>query len=81
MKKVVVLLFLVLGIINVSHAQEQQIEVTGIVTDANKEPLIGANIIVKNMPGFGVMTDMEGHYKIKVPEFSTLNSYQFNGLI
>lgn len=72
MKKVVVLLFLVLGIINVSHAQEQQIEVTGIVTDANKEPLIGANIIVKNMPGFGVMTDMEGHYKIKVPEFSTL---------
>ena len=36
MKKVVVLLFLVLGIINVSHAQEQQIEVTGIVTDANK---------------------------------------------
>lgn len=72
MKKVVVLLFLVLGIINVSYAQEQQIEVTGIVTDANKEPLIGANIVVKNMPGFGVMTDMEGHYKIKVPEFSTL---------
>ena len=63
MKKVVVLLFLVLGIINVSYAQEQQIEVTGIVTDANKEPLIGANIVVKNMPGFGVMTDMEGHYK------------------
>lgn len=39
MKKVVVLLFLVLGIINVSHAQEQQIEVTGIVTDANKNLL------------------------------------------
>ncbi len=39
MKKVVVLLFLVLGIINVSHAQEQQIEVTGIVTDAP-----GANV-------------------------------------
>ena len=56
-----------MGIINVSYAQEQQIEVTGIVTDANKEPLIGANIVVKNMPGFGVMTDMEGHYKIKSP--------------
>ena len=67
MKKVVVLLFLVLGIINVSHAQEQQIEVTGIVTDANKEPLIGANIIVKNMPGFGVMTDMYSTPAYTVP--------------
>ena len=55
MKKVVVLLFLVLGIINVSYAQEQQIEVTGIVTDANKEPLIGANIVVKNINGTPIL--------------------------
>ena len=36
------------------------------------EPLIGVNITVKNMPGFGVMTDVNGKYKIKVPDYSTL---------
>ena len=56
MKKIFLLFWLVIGCMNASYAQEQQIEVTGVVTDNNKEPLIGANITVKNMPGFGVMT-------------------------
>ncbi|SHE41182.1 TonB-linked outer membrane protein, SusC/RagA family [Bacteroides faecichinchillae] len=72
MKKLFFLFLLVVGYTTASYAQEQQIEVTGIVTDGNNEPLIGANVTVKNMPGFGVMTDMDGRYKIKVPEYSTL---------
>lgn len=72
MKKIFLLFLLVIGCISASYAQEQQIEVTGIVTDVNKEPLIGVNITVKNMPGFGVMTDINGKYKIKVPDYSTL---------
>ena len=72
MKKIFLLFLLVIGCISASYAQEQQIEVTGIVTDVNKEPLIGVNITVKNMPGFGVMTDVNGKYKIKVPDYSTL---------
>ena len=72
MKKIFLLFLLVLGCISASYAQEQQIEVTGVVTDVNKEPLIGVNITVKNMPGFGVMTDINGKYKIKVPDYSTL---------
>ncbi|THG53370.1 SusC/RagA family protein, partial [Bacteroides faecichinchillae] len=73
MKKLFLLFLLVTGYVSVSYAQEQQqVEVTGIVTDINKEPLIGVNITVKNIPGFGVMTDANGKYKIKVPDYSTL---------
>ncbi|GCB33453.1 hypothetical protein KGMB02408_03980 [Bacteroides faecalis] len=73
MKKLFLLFLLVTGYVGVSYAQEQQqVEVMGIVTDVNKEPLIGVNITVKNMPGFGVMTDVNGKYKIKVPDYSTL---------
>ena len=72
MKKIFLLFWLVIGCMSTSYAQEQQIEVTGVVTDNNKEPLIGANITVKNMPGFGVMTDINGRYKIKVSDYATL---------
>ena len=73
MKKLFLLFLLVTGYVGVSYAQEQQqVEVMGTVTDVNNEPLIGVNITVKNMPGFGVMTDVNGKYKIKVPDYSTL---------
>lgn len=72
MKKIFFMFLLLIWCVNIIYAQEQQIEITGVVTDNNKEPLIGANITVKNMPGFGVMTDLNGHYKIKVPQYSTL---------
>ena len=72
MKKIFFLFLLVIVCISASYAQEQRIEVTGSVTDVNKEPLVGANVTVKNLPGFGVMTDMDGKFRIKVPEYSTL---------
>ena len=45
-------------------AQESAM-ITGVVTDENKEPLIGVNIAIQNMPGLGVITDINGRYKIK----------------
>lgn len=72
MRKIFFLFLLVVGYASVSYAQKQQVEVTGIVTDVNKEPLIGVNVIVKNIPGFGSMTDINGRYKIKVPNYSYL---------
>lgn len=41
------------------HASAQkEIVVTGIVTDTNKEPLIGVNVSIANMPGLGAITDI-----------------------
>ena len=52
--------------------QEKTITVTGIVTDTEKEPLIGVNISVQNMPGLGVITDINGRYRISVPAYNRL---------
>lgn len=53
-------------------AQEKKIEVTGVVTDINKEPLVGVNVTVKDQVGLGAITDINGRYKINVEEFSRL---------
>ena len=53
-------------------AQEKTIEVTGVVTDTNKEPLVGVNVTVKDKPGLGAITDINGRYKINIEEFSRL---------
>lgn len=56
-------------------AQEKDtetIEVTGIVMYQNKEPLIGANVVVKDVPGLGAITDIDGKYKIKVKSYQRL---------
>ena len=46
-------------------AQEKKIEVTGVVTDMNNEPLIGVNVTVKDQAGLGAITDINGRYKIR----------------
>lgn len=38
----------------------------GIVAGSNKEPLIGVNITVKDVPGLGAITDINGKYTIKL---------------
>lgn len=55
-----------------SFAQEKKIEVTGVVTDTNNEPLIGVNVTVKDQAGLGAITDINGRYKIHIEEFSRL---------
>ena len=55
-----------------NNGGSKTIEVTGIVTDKNNEPLIGANVIVKDIPGLGAITDINGKYKIKIEPFNRL---------
>lgn len=46
--------------------------VTGVVMDENKEPLPGANVVVKDVPGLGAITDADGKYEIKVQPYQRL---------
>ena len=39
-------------------AQENNIVVKGVVTDTNKEPMIGVNVSIAEMPGLGAITDL-----------------------
>lgn len=51
---------------------QKKIEVTGVVMDDKKEPLIGVNVTVQDQAGLGAITDMNGRYKISIEEFSKL---------
>lgn len=48
------------------------ITVTGNITDELNMPMIGVNITVKNEPGLGTITDIDGNYKIKVESYQVL---------
>lgn len=56
----------------VLRAQETAVTVSGIVKDPLGDPLVGVNIIVKDKPGFGAVTDMNGNYKMNVSPYSIL---------
>ena len=43
---------------SVSIWGQENIVVTGIVTDTNKEPMIGVNVVIADMPGLGAITDI-----------------------
>ena len=49
----------------VSLFAQKDITVSGTVRDEKGETLVGVNVVVKNQPGFGVVTDLDGKYTIK----------------
>ncbi len=54
------------------------VTITGRVTDPKNEPLPGVSIIAKGT-GKGVVTDIEGYYKIAVSDATTTLVYSFVG--
>lgn len=64
-------ILLTLSIALGTFAQEK-IKVTGTVTDEAKEPLVGVTITVKDLPGFGTVTNIDGHYEIEVERYQKL---------
>lgn len=63
-------------ITNIQEQVPQQIgtyrRVTGIVTDQNGDPIIGANVTVKGDRSRGTITDVEGQFSLSVPLKSIL---------
>lgn len=51
---------------------QEDIVVTGKVTDENHEPLIGVNIVIKDRPGLGTITDVEGNYTLEATPYNIL---------
>lgn len=52
--------------------QQNNKRITGIVKDANGEPVIGANIVVKGTTN-GTITDMDGNFVLDVPADAVLH--------
>ena len=77
MKKYILSLFFLISCVLNTYAhtekqQQEKIEISGIVLDQNKEPLVGVNVSVKDIPGLGAITDINGKFKIKVEPYQWL---------
>lgn len=59
-------------------SQQKTILVNGIVTDAQGEPLIGVNVIIKGSRT-GTVTDMDGKYSVKVPNENSTLQFSYLG--
>lgn len=46
--------------------------VNGTVVDEKGEPIIGANVMLKGTSGIGTVSDVNGHFTLKVPSNATL---------
>jgi TonB-linked outer membrane protein, SusC/RagA family len=57
---------------DVSESQQQAIILKGTVTDSNGEPVIGASITEKGSPKNGTVTDIDGHFSLKLKPNATL---------
>lgn len=65
------ILFLLMLILPLAISAQETVTVTGTVTD-EFGPLPGVNIVVKNVPGLGTITDSNGKYSIKMEPFNRL---------
>ena len=75
MKKIRIVISIVLVLLCTTSnvfAQQDKIEVSGTVTDENNETMVGVSVYVKNEPGLGILTDMDGKYKLTVKKNTTL---------
>ncbi len=51
---------------------QQSNTVTGVVVDANGEPIIGANVVVKGTTN-GTITDIDGRFSLEAPGNAVLS--------
>ena len=57
------------------------VTVSGTVTDADGQPLIGAGVVVEGQPSIGAVTDFDGNYTLNVPEGATHLRYSYIGML
>jgi tonB-linked outer membrane protein, susC/ragA family len=74
-KERIMLLVLLLAFMTPFGAFAQTIQLTGLVTDASNEPIIGASVVEKGTTN-GVITDFDGNFALSVsPKATIIISY------
>ena len=71
MKKLFILFWMSCCVVFNALAQEQ-LNISGTVTDAAGEALIGVSVTVKDAKGLGTITNIDGKYNIKMQQYQTL---------
>ncbi len=60
--------------------QPQNRTISGKITDAAGEPLIGAGVFVEGQPSIGTVTDFDGNYTLQVPSDATQLRFSYIGM-
>lgn len=71
MTRLLLISMLLIGVTLRTLAQEI-VDVSGVVVDENKTPLIGVSVFVTDAPGLGTVTDNDGNYRIRVERYKKL---------
>lgn len=75
------LLLLLIAMLTVGTALSQNRKITGVVLSAeDKEPIIGATILVKGSSGVGVVTDFDGKFTLNVPASAKYLAISYIGM-
>ncbi|MGV8962115.1 MAG: SusC/RagA family TonB-linked outer membrane protein [Candidatus Saccharimonadaceae bacterium] len=72
MKKYILSVLCIILYVMGASAQKKTVQVTGTIVDSDGLPMIGATVIVKEKPGLGVASNIDGKYKIEVESFQYL---------
>ncbi|MBP1539189.1 MAG: TonB-dependent receptor [Prevotella sp.] len=66
-------LFIILAMHSVViFAQNEEVTLRGTVIDENSEPVIGASVYVKDRPGVGSTTNIDGEFTLKVNRYDVV---------
>lgn len=67
MKRLLIIQLLLLCVFGLSAQKAATFTMEGVVTDPtmDNEPMIGVNVFLKNQPGVGTITDLNGKFSIK----------------
>lgn len=72
------LLSIAIMLFGVVYSDAQKV-VSGVVTDDAGVPLIGANVLAKEAAAIGTITDVDGSYKLQIPENVTTLVFSYAG--
>ena len=78
-RKIPFLLMLLLIFSAVVMAQGKR-TITGVVTDTNGEPIVGANVVVQNNHSIGAITDIDGNFRLSLPQETKALVVSFIGM-
>ncbi|MBK8828514.1 MAG: carboxypeptidase-like regulatory domain-containing protein [Saprospiraceae bacterium] len=76
MKQVLFSMLILFGCVGITFGQRT---ISGKVTDPAGEALIGANVIAKNSPDVGTITDVDGEYSLKIPAGDQILVFSYTG--
>lgn len=74
-------LAMIMALFGVLCAFAQSKTIKGKVTDMQNEPLIGVNVMVKENPSIGTITDIDGNYTLSVPSDKDILVFSYIGYL